>query len=62
MNMLKVRNSASFVNYIKPELEMVDLEVEGSLLLTASDTQQTSVNINSAPRSFTGNSLEVGRR
>jgi len=41
---------------------MVNLEIEGSLLLTASDTQQTSVNINSAPRSFTGNSLEVGRR
>jgi len=62
MNIAKVRNSAAFVNYVKPELEMVEMEVEGSLLLTASDTQQTSVNINSAPRSFTGNSLEVGRR
>jgi len=36
MNIEKVRNSAAFVNYVKPELEMVDLEVENSLLLTAS--------------------------
>jgi hypothetical protein len=32
MNMLKVCNSADFVNYVKPQLEMVDLEVENSLL------------------------------
>jgi hypothetical protein len=36
MNIEKVRNSAAFVNYVKPQLEMVDLEVENSLLLTAS--------------------------
>jgi len=36
MNIEKVCNSAGFVNYIKPQLEMVDLEVENSLLLTAS--------------------------
>ena len=36
MNISKVRNSASFVNYVKPELEMLEFETEGSLLLTAS--------------------------
>ena len=36
MNISKVRNSASFVNYVKPEMEMVEMEVEESLLLTAS--------------------------
>ena len=36
MNIEKVCISAAFVNYVKPELEMVDLEVENSLLLTAS--------------------------
>jgi hypothetical protein len=37
MNMLKVCNSAEFVNYVKPEVTMIEMEVEGSLLLTASD-------------------------
>jgi hypothetical protein len=36
MNIEKVRKSAAFVNYIKPEMEMVEMEVEESLLLTAS--------------------------
>ena len=36
MNISKVRNSAEFVNYVKPELEMVEMETENSLLLTAS--------------------------
>jgi len=39
MNIAKVCNSADFVNYVKPELEMVDLEIEGSLLLTASGNE-----------------------
>jgi len=36
MNITKVRNSAAIVNYVKPGLEMVEIEMEGSLLLTAS--------------------------
>jgi hypothetical protein len=36
MNIPKVCNSAEFVNYVKPELEMLEFETEGSLLLTAS--------------------------
>ena len=46
MNIAKVRNSAAFVNYVKPQLEMVEMEVEGSLLLTASDTFTTDPNAN----------------
>ena len=42
MNMFKVRKSASNVNYIKPELEMLEMEAEGSLLLTASVEKQTT--------------------
>jgi len=33
MNISKVRNSASIVNYVKPELEMVEMEVEGAILM-----------------------------
>ena len=36
MNIQKACNSADFVNYAKPEVTMIELEVEGSLLLTAS--------------------------
>ena len=37
MNIAKVKNSAAIVNYVKPGLEMVEMEVENSLLLTASN-------------------------
>jgi hypothetical protein len=36
MNIAKVKNSAAIVNYTKPGLEMVEMETEGGLLLTAS--------------------------
>jgi hypothetical protein len=36
MDIAKARNSASFVNYVKPGIEMLEMEIEGSLLLTAS--------------------------
>jgi len=36
MNIPKVCNSAEFVNYVKPEVTMIEMEVEGSLLLTTS--------------------------
>jgi hypothetical protein len=38
MNMQNVKKSASIVNYVKPGLEIVEMEIEGSLLLTASFT------------------------
>ena len=31
MNIAKVKNSAAFVNYVKPGLEMVEMETEGVL-------------------------------
>jgi hypothetical protein len=36
MNISKVRNSASFVNYVKPVAILLEMEVEENLLLTAS--------------------------
>jgi hypothetical protein len=36
MNISKVSNSADFVNYVKPEVLLIEMEIEGSLLLTAS--------------------------
>jgi hypothetical protein len=36
MNIAKVSKTADFVNYVKPGLEMVEMETENSLLLTAS--------------------------
>jgi len=38
MNIPKVCNSAEFVNYVKPEVTMIEMETEGSLLLTTSGT------------------------
>jgi hypothetical protein len=38
MNDQKVCKMARNVNYVKPEVEMVEIEIEGSLL-TASDTR-----------------------
>ena len=31
MNIAKVKNSADFVNYVKPEMEMVEMDIEGVL-------------------------------
>ena len=67
MNIAKVKNSAAIVNYVKPGLEMVEMEIEGSLLLTASGggTTPTNVTISSRPNSFAGgsqNTLNVTRR
>ena len=36
MNDQKVCKMARNVNYVKPEVKMVEIEIEGSLLLTAS--------------------------
>jgi hypothetical protein len=50
--MLKVCNSTKIVNYVKPELEMFELETEGSLLLTASDTRMVIKSSNSESNSI----------
>ena len=62
MNITKVRNSAAIVNYTKPGLEMVEMDIEG--VLCASD-QPARVGISGTPGGFTGgssNRLEVSRR
>jgi len=65
MNIQNVMKTASIVNYVKPKLEMLEMETEGSLLLTAS-TQPASVGIKSTPGTFTGgntdNKLSATRR
>ena len=33
MNIAKVRNSAAFVNYVKPGVEFIEMEVEGAILM-----------------------------
>ena len=62
MNIAKVRNSADFVNYVKPGMEMVEMEVE-SVLCTS--TSPSNVTISGRPNSFAGgsqNTLDVKRR
>jgi hypothetical protein len=59
--MQNARNSAKIVNYVKPGLEMVDLEIEG--VLCSSDPAR--VGISGTPGTFTGgssNRLDVERR
>ena len=36
MNITKVRNSAAIVNYVKPGLEMVEMEIESVLCISFS--------------------------
>jgi len=36
MNTQNVMKMTTIVNYVKPELELIEMEAEGSLLLTAS--------------------------
>ena len=65
MNIAKVKNSADFVNYVKPELEMVEIEAEGSLLLTASDQptpSKATVSIGTSAGTFTGGSKQTASR
>jgi hypothetical protein len=35
MNIAKVKKTVAFVNYVKPEVEMVEIEVEGAILGTS---------------------------
>ena len=65
MNIAKVKNSAAIVNYVKPELEMVEIEIEGSLLLTASDQptpSKATVSVGTTAGTFTGGSKQTASR
>ena len=62
MNIAKVKNSATIVNYVKPGLEMVEMETEGVL---CASNPPARVGISGAPGTFTGgssNKLNVERR
>jgi len=65
MNITKVRNSAAIVNYVKPGMEMVEMETEGSLLLTASDNptpSKATVSVGTNAGTFTGGSKQTASR
>ena len=65
MNIAKVKNSADFVNYVKPRMEMVEIEIEGSLLLTASDNptqSKATISIGTSAGTFTGGSKQTATR
>ena len=64
MNIAKVKNSAAIVNYVKPGIEMVEIEIEGSLLLTASDTNPTSTTfrVGSNAGGFEGQTKQTATR
>ena len=69
MNIEKVCNSAAIVNYVKPGLEMVDLEIESSLLLTASGGGEGRIGAssfgtggNSAVQTAAGGQMTATRR
>ena len=62
MNITKVRNSAAIVNYVKPELEMVEIEIEGSLLLTASTETRTTFSVGTSAGSYTGTGKQTADR
>ena len=48
MNDQKVCKMVRNVNYVKPEVEMVEIEIEGSLLLTASPVGDVRFGANSS--------------
>ena len=65
MNIAKVKNSAAIVNYVKPGIEMVEIEIEGSLLLTASDNPtptSTTLRVGSNAGSFEGQTKQTATR
>jgi hypothetical protein len=57
MNIAKVKNSADFVNYVKPGLEMVEMEVEGAILGMSFDTNLDNPGDNWTPETENGGSL-----
>ena len=59
MNIAKVKNSADFVNYVKPGMEMVEMEVEGAILNNS--TTRSSASISTTPGTFTPNTSLNGK-
>jgi hypothetical protein len=57
MNIAKVRNSAAIVNYVKPGLEMVEMETEGVL---CGSTKSVNVNIESVDGFAGGTGKNLG--
>jgi hypothetical protein len=58
MNISKVRNSAAIVNYVKPELEMVEIEVESVLCISFS-TGDDNTDPNAGKPAGTGGGDEI---
>ena len=54
MNIAKVRNSAAIVNYVKPGMEIVEMEVESVLCTSGGETtpSKATFNVNSQVGSY----------
>ena len=61
MNIVKVMNSAAFVNYVKPGLEMVEMETEG-VLCTSGDPTSTTLRVGSNAGGFEGQTKQTATR
>ena len=59
MNIAKVRNSAAIVNYVKPGVEMVEMEIEGSLLTGSVQKQQDTFSLGTNAGSYSQQGSEV---
>ena len=61
MNIAKVKNSADFVNYVKPEMEMVEMDIEG-VLCTSGDPTTTTLRVGSNAGGFEGQTKQTATR
>ena len=61
MNITKVRNSAAIVNYAKPGLEMVEMDIEG-VLCTSGDPTTTTLRVGSNAGGFEGQTKQTATR
>ena len=59
MNIAKVCNSAAFVNYVKPGLEMLEMEVEGVLCSSKFTTGDDDTDPNAGKPPGTGGGSEI---
>jgi hypothetical protein len=57
MNIAKVKNSADFVNYVKPGMEMVEMDIEGVL---CASPEQVNVNMKSVDGFAGGTGKNLG--
>jgi len=63
MNTQNVKKMTANVNYVKPEMEMVEIETEGNLLLTASvNADPMKSGANGAAQVSNGSNFTVSRR